>query len=97
MPGLTQEEEAFYDALIAADGTAVDVLGEPSLREIAKQLVETVRKNVSIDWTVKETVRAKLRLYDKRVLKERGYPPRGQDAATQTVLQQAELLCAGWT
>ena len=97
MLGLTQEEEAFYDALVAADGTAVDVLGEPSLREIAKQLVETVRKNVSIDWTVKETVRAKLRLYVKRILKERGYPPSGQEAATKTVLQQAELLCAGWT
>jgi type I restriction enzyme R subunit len=97
MLGLTQEEEAFYDALVAADGTAVNVLGEPSLREIAKQLVETVRKNVSIDWTVKETVRAKLRLYVKRILKRRGYPPSGQEAATQTVLQQAELLCAGWT
>jgi len=94
---LTQEEEAFYDALVASDGTAVDVLGEPSLREIAKQLVETVRKNVSIDWTVKETVRAKLRLYVKRILKERGYPPSGQEEATKTVLQQAELLCAGWT
>ena len=97
MLGLTQEEEAFYDALVAADSTAIGALGEPSLREIAKQLVETVRKNVSIDWTVKETVRAKLRLYVKRILKERGYPPSGQEAATQTVLQQAELLCAGWT
>ena len=97
MLGLTQEEEAFYDALVAADSTAIGVLGKPSLREIAKQLVETVRKNVSIDWTVKESVRAKLRLYVKRILKERGYPPSGQEAATQTVLQQAELLCAGWT
>ncbi|MDG6949989.1 MAG: type I restriction endonuclease subunit R [Nitrososphaerota archaeon] len=96
MLGLTQEEEAFYDALVAADETALGVLGDVSLREIAKQLVETVRKNVSIDWTVKETVRAKLRLYVKRILKERGYPPSGQEAATQTVLQQAELLCAGW-
>jgi len=97
MLGLTQEEEAFYDALVAADSTAVGVLGDSALREIAKQLVETVRKNVSIDWTVKESVRAKLRLYVKRILKERGYPPSGQEAATQTVLQQAELLCAGWT
>jgi type I restriction enzyme R subunit len=97
MLGLTQEEEAFYDALISADGTALGVLGDGSLREIAKQLVETVRRNVSIDWTVKETVRAKLRLYVKRILKERGYPPSGQEAATQTVLQQAELLCAAWT
>jgi type I restriction enzyme R subunit len=96
MLGLNEYEEAFYDALIAADTTALGVLGDGSLREIAKQLVDTVRKNVSIDWTVKETVRAKLRLYVKRILKERGYPPSGQDAATQTVLQQAELLCAGW-
>jgi type I restriction enzyme R subunit len=97
MLGLTQEEEAFYDALVAADGTALGVMGEPTLRDLAKQLVETVRRNVSIDWTVKETVRAKLRLYVKRILKERGYPPSGQETATQTVLRQAELLCAGWT
>ena len=96
MLGLTQEEEAFYDALVAADETALGVLGDENLQTIARQLVETVRKNVSIDWTVKETVRAKLRLYVKRILKERGYPPSGQEAATQTVLQQAELLCAGW-
>ena len=97
MLGLNEYEEAFYDALIAADATAIGVLGEPSLRETAKQLVEMVRKNAALDWTAKETVRAKLRLYVKRILKERGYPPSGQDSATQTVLQQAELLCAGWT
>ncbi len=95
--GLTQEEEAFYDALIAADETALGVLGDKTLRGIAKQLVETVRKNVSIDWTVKETVRAKLRVMVKRVLKDQGYPPSKRDEATQTVLRQAELLCAGWT
>ena len=89
---LSQEEEAFYDALVAADETALGVLGDENLRTIARQLVETVRKNVSIDWTVKETVRAKLRLYVKRILKEKGYPPSGQEAATQTVLQQAELM-----
>ena len=94
--GLTQEEEAFYDALIAADETALGVLGDETLRGIAKQLVETVRKNVSIDWTVKETVRAKLRVMVKRVLKDQGYPPSKRDEATQTVLRQAELLCAGW-
>ena len=97
MLGLNEYEEAFYDALIAADKTALGVLGDSSLREIAKQLVETVKKNVSIDWTVKETVRAKLRVMVKRVLKDRGYPPSKRDEATQTVLQQAELLCAGWT
>ena len=95
--GMSQEEEAFYDALIAADGTAVGVLGDDTLRDIARQLVETVRKNVSIDWTVKESVRAKLRVMVKRVLKDRGYPPSKRDEATQTVLQQAELLCAEWT
>jgi type I restriction enzyme R subunit len=95
--GISPEEAAFYDALIAADQTALGVMGEPTLRDLAKQLVETVRKNVIIDLTVKETVRAKLRLYVKRILKERGYPPSGQKAATQTVLQQAELICAGWT
>jgi type I restriction enzyme R subunit len=94
--GMSQEEEAFYDALIAADDTAVGVLGDETLRDIARQLVETVRRNVSIDWTVKETVRAKLRVMVKRVLKDRGYPPSKRDEATQTVLRQAELLCAGW-
>ena len=94
--GMSQEEEAFYDALIAADETAVGVLGDGTLRDIARQLVETVRKNVSIDWTVKESVRAKLRVMVKRVLKDRGYPPSKRDEATQTVLRQAELLCAGW-
>ena len=97
MLGLTQEEVAFYDALVAADETAIGVLGDENLRTIARQLVETVRKNVSIDWTVRESVRAKLRVMVKRVLKDRGYPPSKRDEATQTVLQQAELLCAGWT
>ena len=97
MPELTQEEEGFYDALAAADSTAIGVLGEPSLQEIVKQFVETGRENVTIDWTVKEAVRAKLRLYIKRSLKERGYPPSGQEVATQTVLQQAEPLCVRWT
>jgi type I restriction enzyme R subunit len=97
MLGLTQEEEAFYDVLISADTTALGVLGDETLRGIARDLVETVRKNVSIDWTVKESVRAKLRVMVKRVLKDRGYPPSKRDEATQTVLQQAELLCAGWT
>jgi type I restriction enzyme, R subunit len=96
MLGLSLEEEAFYDALEAND-SAVAVLGDENLRTIARELVETVRKNVSIDWTVKESVRAKLRLMVKRVLRKNGYPPDKQEKATQTVLQQAELLCAGWT
>jgi type I restriction enzyme, R subunit len=96
MLGLTEEEEAFYDALETND-SAVAVLGDETLRTIARELVETVRRNVSIDWTVKESVRKHLRLMVKRVLRDHGYPPDKQEKATQTVLQQAELLCAGWT
>ena len=94
--GLTEEEEAFYDALETND-SAVAVLGDETLRAIARELVATVRRNVSIDWTVKESVRANLRRMVKRVLKKYGYPPDKQEKATQTVLQQAELLCAEWT
>jgi type I restriction enzyme R subunit len=94
--GLTEEEEAFYDALETND-SAVAVLGDETLRTIARELVATVRRNVSIDWTVKESVRANLRRLVKRVLKKYGYPPDKQEKATQTVLQQAELLCAEWT
>ena len=60
------------------------------------QLVKTIRENVTIDWTQKQSVRAKLRVMVKRVLRKYGYPPDKQEKATQTVLQQAELLCADW-
>src|SRR5467141_1659514 len=93
--GMTEDELAFYDALEVND-SAVKVLGEPTLRDIARELVDNVRKNVTIDWTVKESVRAKLRVLVKRILKKYGYPPDKQEKATQTVLQQAELLCADW-
>jgi len=59
-------------------------------------MVESVRKNTSIDWTVKETVKAKLRVIVKRILRKYGYPPDKQEKATQTVLQQAELLSEEW-
>ncbi|MCC6810912.1 MAG: type I restriction endonuclease subunit R [Deltaproteobacteria bacterium] len=93
---LTKDEVAFYDALEVSD-TAVKVLGDETLRTIARELVETVKKNVSIDWTVKESVRAKLRVIVKRILRKYGYPPDKQEAATNTVLQQAELLSENWT
>ena len=93
--GLNDEEIAFYDALETND-SAVAVLGDDTLRIIAHELVETVRRNVSIDWTVKETVRAKLRVMVKRILRKYGYPPDKQEKATETVMQQAELLCADW-
>jgi len=94
--GLTNDELAFYDALEVND-SAVQVLGDDSLRTIARELVETVRKNVTIDWTVKESVRAKLRVIVKRILRKHGYPPDKQEVATNTVLQQAELLSEFWT
>jgi len=93
--GLTTEEVAFYDALEVND-SAVKVLGEPTLRKIAQELVETVRRNTSIDWTMKESVRAKLRAMVKRLLRKHGYPPDKCEKATQTVLEQAELLCKDW-
>jgi type I restriction enzyme R subunit len=92
---LSRDELAFYDALEVND-SAVKVLGDDNLRVIARELVETVRKNVTIDWTVKESVRAKLRVIVKRILRKYGYPPDKQEAATNTVLQQAELLSEGW-
>ncbi len=93
--GLTTEEVAFYDALEVND-SAVKVLGDDVLRAIAQELVETVRRNTTIDWTVKETVRAKLRTMVKRILRKHGYPPDKQEKATQTILEQAELLCQNW-
>ena len=91
--GLSEDELAFYDALEVND-SAVKVLGEPTLKTIARELVEAVRNNVTIDWTVKESVRAKLRVLVKRILRKYGYPPDKQEKATLTVLQQAELICA---
>jgi len=91
--GLRDDELAFYDALEVND-SAVKILGDDTLRQIAQELVQTVRRNVTIDWTVKESVRAKLRAMVKRILRKHGYPPDKQEKATQTVLEQAELLCA---
>ena len=94
--GLNDDETAFYDAL-TANQSAVDVLGDQQLALIARELVEKVKQNASIDWTIKETVRAKMRVMVRRILKKYGYPPDLQEAATQTVLEQAEVLCAEWT
>ncbi len=91
--GLTEDEVAFYDALEVND-SAVKVLGDECLRSIAHELLATIRANVTIDWTAKESVRAKLRVMVKRILRKYGYPPDKQEKATQTVLEQAELICA---
>jgi type I restriction enzyme, R subunit len=93
--GLSDDELAFYDALETND-SAVKVLGEPTLKVIARELVAIVRTNVTIDWTSRENVRAQLRVLVKRILRKYGYPPDKQEAATQTVLQQAELFSDEW-
>jgi len=93
--GLTDDELAFYDALEVND-SAVKVLGDETLRTIARELVDTVRNNVTIDWAVKESARAKMRTIVRRLLRKYGYPPDKQEKATQTVLEQAELLCRNW-
>ena len=93
--GLSDAELAFYDALGVND-SAVQVLGDDTLRDIARELVETVRSNVTIDWTLRDNIRANLRRLVKRVLRKHGYPPDKQESATRTVLEQAEVLSAGW-
>jgi type I restriction enzyme R subunit len=93
--GLSEDELAFYDALETND-SAVKVLGDEILRKIARELVMTIKENVTIDWTLRENVRAKLRVYVKRILRKYGYPPDKQEKATQTVLEQAEVLSEEW-
>ncbi len=93
--GLSEDELAFYDALETND-SAVAVLGDDTLRGIARELVEAVRDNVTIDWTLRENVRAQLRVIVKRILRKHGYPPDKQEKATHTVLEQAEVLSQEW-
>ena len=93
--GLNEDELAFYDALETND-SAVQVLGEETLRTIAQELVETVRRNATIDWTVRESVRAGMRNAVRRVLRKYGYSPDKQDKAVETVIEQAELLSEEW-
>ncbi|MXY57611.1 MAG: type I restriction endonuclease subunit R [Gammaproteobacteria bacterium] len=93
--GLSDDELAFYDALETND-SAVQVLGDETLCVIARELVHTVRANVTIDWTLRENVRANLRRLVKRILRKYGYPPDKQESATSTVIEQAEILSAGW-
>ncbi len=92
---LTKDELAFYDA-VSNNESARQLLGDEILRDLARVLVDRVRKNVSIDWTIKESVRAKLKVIVKRTLRQYGYPPDKQALATETVLKQAELLADEW-
>ena len=93
--GLSEDELAFYDALETND-SAVQVLGDETLRDIARELVDTVRNNVTIDWTLRENVRAHLRRLVRRILRKHGYPPDKREKATLTVLEQAEALSQTW-
>jgi len=86
----------FYDALCENE-SAINELGDETLKKIAQELVVMLRKNTSIDWTLKESVRAKLRVYVKKLLNKYKYPPDKQEQATKTVLEQAEILCKNWT
>jgi len=94
--GLTEDEVAFYDALEVND-SAVAVLGDKTLKLIAQELVKAVRNSITIDWTVREHVRAQMRVIIKRILRKYGYPPDKQARATELVLEQAEVLCKDWT
>jgi type I restriction enzyme R subunit len=93
--GLTEDEIAFYDALEVND-SAVQLLGDEKLREIAQELLRTIRNNIKIDWTVRENVRAQMRVMIKRILRRYGYPPDKQARATELVLEQAEVICRDW-
>src|SRR3989339_270741 len=93
--GLSEEEIAFYDAL-AYNDSAKDLMGVDKLRELARALVVKVKSNTSIDWTIKESVQAKLRVLVKRTLKQYGYPPDMQKLATDNVLKQAAMLADDW-
>ncbi len=93
--GLTDDEVAFYDAL-ATNDSAVQAMGDVKLKVIATELISQVKKSVTIDWTLREGARARIRVMVKRILNKYGYPPDLQDEAVKTVLAQAELLCAHW-
>ncbi|MBK5276370.1 MAG: type I restriction endonuclease subunit R [Desulfuromonadales bacterium] len=93
--GLNNDELAFYDAL-ANNEEAVREMGDEILKKIAHELAESLRQNISVDWSVRDNVRAKLRLMVKRILRKYKYPPHRQEAAVQLVLDQAETLSAEW-
>ncbi len=93
--GLSEEEEAFYTAL-EQNGSAVEVLGDETLKDIARELVKKVRNSVTVDWTERENARAQIRVMVKRILRKYGYPPDQQAQATELVLEQASVLCEDW-
>jgi type I site-specific restriction-modification system R (restriction) subunit len=88
--------EAWAGTITADNESAVEVLGNETLKDIAEELVDTLKHNVTIDWILKESIQAKLRLLVKKTLKKYGYPPDKQAKATDLVLEQASLLCKDW-
>ena len=93
--GLSEDEIAFYDAL-AENASAIQMMGDDKLKLIAHELLVSLRENVSVDWAHRDSARARMRVLVKRILRKYGYPPDLQDAAVQTVLQQAEALSSTW-
>jgi type I restriction enzyme, R subunit len=93
--GPDTDEVAFYDAL-AENRSAMDVLGSQGLREIAQEIVRRIKPLVTVDWAVKENVRAKLRVEVRRLLRQYGYPPDLQQMAVDLVMEQATVVCEGW-
>ncbi len=94
--GLSEDEIAFYDAL-AENESAIQMMGDDKLKLIAHELMISLRENVSVDWAHRDSARARMRVLVKRILRKYGYPPDLQDAAVQTVLQQAEALSSTWS
>ena len=93
--GLTPDELLFYDAL-ADNESAVRGLGDETLKKIAQELTESLRKNIKVDWSQRESVRAKLRILVKRILRKYKYPPDQEEGAIDFVLQQAHELGETW-
>ena len=93
--GLSPGEIAFYDALAESE-SAVAIMGNNSLKLIAHELLVSLKGNVTVDWSHRQSARARMRVLVKRILRKHGYPPDLQDAAVQTVLRQAEALSAQW-
>ena len=94
--GLSPQEEAFYDAL-ADNESAVRAMGDPALRIVAQELATAMRRNTSVDWTIRDSARARIRVVVKKILKAHGFPPDLLDSAVKLVLEQAETLCRDWT
>jgi type I restriction enzyme, R subunit len=93
--GLADDEIAFYDALAENESAKLEI-GDETLKKIAKELVQLMRQNATVDWTLRDNIKAKMRIYIKKLLKKYNYPPDKQEGATQLVLLQAETVCKDW-